>query len=45
MTAHTIATNRADLIAVSVAGAVAHPSLPALPAEPSRSTSMSTLSV
>ncbi len=36
MTAHTIATNRADLIAVSVAGAVAHPSLPALPAEPYR---------
>lgn len=36
MTAHPIATNRADLIAVSVAGAVAHPSLPPLPAEPYR---------
>lgn len=36
MTAYPIATNRADLIAVSVAGAVAHPSLPALPAEPYR---------
>ena len=36
MTAHTITTNRADLIAVSVAGAVAHPSLPPLPAEPYR---------
>jgi hypothetical protein len=36
MTAHTIATNRTDLIAVSVAGTVAHPSLPALPAEPYR---------
>jgi hypothetical protein len=36
MTAHTLVTNRTDLIAVSVAGAVAHPSLPALPAEPYR---------
>ncbi|HUU35351.1 MAG TPA: DUF4438 domain-containing protein [Vicinamibacterales bacterium] len=36
MTANAIASNRPDLIAVSVAGAVAHPSLPALPAEPYR---------
>jgi hypothetical protein len=36
MTVPTLATNRADLIAVSVAGAVAHPSLPGLPAEPYR---------
>ena len=33
---HTLATNAADLIAVSVAGAIAHPSLPGLPAEPYR---------
>ena len=36
MTTQPLATNRPDLIAVSVAGAVAHPSLPALPAEPYR---------
>lgn len=36
MTPHSLATNRADLIIVSVAGAVAHPGLPALPAEPYR---------
>ena len=33
---HTLATNRADLVAVSVAGAIAHPSFPGLPAEPYR---------
>ena len=33
---HTLATNAADLIAVSVAGAIAHPTLPGLPAEPYR---------
>ena len=32
----TLATNAADLIAVSVAGAIAHPSVPGLPAEPYR---------
>ena len=37
MTAPTaLATNAADLIAVSVAGAIAHPSFPGLPAEPYR---------
>jgi hypothetical protein len=33
---HQLATNAADLIAVSVAGAIAHPSFPPLPAEPYR---------
>ena len=33
---HTLATNAADLITVSVGGAIAHPSLPPLPAEPYR---------
>ncbi len=33
---HTLATNAENLIAVSVAGAIAHPSLPGLPAEPYR---------
>ncbi len=32
----TLATNAENLIAVSVAGAIAHPSLPGLPAEPYR---------
>ena len=32
----TIATNTADLVAVSVAGAVVHPAFPGLPAEPYR---------
>jgi len=33
---NTLATNEADLVAVSVAGAVAHPGFPGLPAEPYR---------
>jgi hypothetical protein len=33
---HPIDTNQADLIAVSVAGVVAHPAFPGLPAEPYR---------
>ena len=33
---NTLATNEVDLIAVSVAGVVAHPSFPGLPAEPYR---------
>jgi len=37
MTQHnTLATNEADLVALSVAGAVAHPAFPGLPAEPYR---------
>ena len=37
MTQHnTLATNEVDLVAVSVAGAVAHPGFPGLPAEPYR---------
>lgn len=35
-TGATLATNAADLVAVSVAGAVAHPTFPGLPAEPYR---------
>ncbi|NNF26952.1 MAG: DUF4438 domain-containing protein [Gemmatimonadetes bacterium] len=35
---NTLATNRTDLVAVSVAGAVVHPSFPGLPAEPYRLT-------
>jgi hypothetical protein len=31
-----LATNEVDLVAVSVAGAVAHPGFPGLPAEPYR---------
>ena len=31
---NTLATNEADLVAVSVAGHVAHPGFPGLPAEP-----------
>jgi len=34
--ANQLATNEADLVAVSVAGAVAHPGFPGLPAEPYR---------
>lgn len=33
---NSLATNRADLVAVSVAGSVAHPGFPGLPAEPYR---------
>ena len=33
---NTLATNEVDLVAVSVAGAVAHPGFPGLPAEPYR---------
>ena len=35
-TGASLATNAADLVAVSVAGAIAHPSFPGLPAEPYR---------
>ena len=31
-----LVTNAADLVAISVAGAVAHPTCPGLPAEPYR---------
>lgn len=37
--ANPLRTNRADLVAVSVAGTVVHPSFPGLPAEPYRLTS------
>ncbi len=33
---NTLATNAADIVAISVAGVVAHPSFPGLPAEPYR---------
>jgi hypothetical protein len=36
MTTNKLATNEVDLVAVSVAGAVAHPGFPGLPAEPYR---------
>jgi hypothetical protein len=32
----TLSTNAADLVAVSVAGHIAHPGFPGLPAEPYR---------
>ena len=35
---NTLATNESDLVAVSVAGAVAHPGFPGLPSEPYRLT-------
>ncbi len=35
---NTLATNQADLVALSVAGTVAHPGFPGLPAEPYRLT-------
>ncbi|MHC4925103.1 MAG: DUF4438 family protein [Planctomycetota bacterium] len=33
---HTLVTNQSDLVAISVAGVVAHPGFPGLPAEPYR---------
>ena len=35
---NTLATNESDLVAISVAGAVAHPGFPGLPSEPYRLT-------